>query len=39
MRLMDNLIFDVHGSVCNVKIENNDLLVIVNGFPDNPIAL
>ncbi len=35
----DNFSFEVQGSTCNVKIDNNDLSAIVNGFPDDPIEL
>ena len=34
-----NFSFEVKGSHCNVKLDNNDLSAIVNGYPDDPIEL
>ncbi len=34
-----NFCFEVKGSHCNVKLDNNDLSAIVNGYPGDPIEL
>ncbi len=37
--IYDDFEFSVKGSVCSVKIDNNDLSTHMNGCPDDPIEL